>query len=58
MQNRSSPYKIRSPNSNSQPFIAAHLQGTQKPHHKTNLAKELQLPTHSNRPYSLKINSL
>jgi hypothetical protein len=37
---------IRHQNSNDQPCIAAHLQGAQKPTHKANLAKELQLPTH------------
>ena len=40
---------IRRTNSNSQPHIAAHLQGAQKPTHKANLAKELQLPTHGNQ---------
>jgi hypothetical protein len=34
---------------NSQPCIAAHLQGAQNPAHKANLAKELQSPTHSNQ---------
>ena len=38
---------IRYKNSNSQRRIAAHLQGTQSHATKANLAKELQLPTHS-----------
>ena len=37
---------IRFKNCNSQPCIAAHLQGTQSQHTEANLAKELQLPTH------------
>ena len=40
------PSKIRLKNSNSQPCIAAHLQGAQSHSTKANLAKELQLPTH------------
>ena len=36
-------------NSNSQPCIAAHLQGAQSHSKKANLAKELQLPTHGNQ---------
>ena len=37
---------IQAENPNHPPHIAAHLQGTQNPPHKANLAKELQLPTH------------
>ncbi|MEP7238224.1 MAG: hypothetical protein ABI685_10180, partial [Ferruginibacter sp.] len=40
---------IRHKTSNSQPCIAAHLQGTQSHSTKANLAKELQLPTHGNQ---------
>ena len=40
--------------SNSPPHIAAHLQGTKNPHHKANLAKELQYPTHDNQSLNLK----
>ncbi|MEQ1553965.1 MAG: hypothetical protein ABL929_07300 [Ferruginibacter sp.] len=40
---------IRFKNSNSQPYITAHLQGTQTQRTEPNLAKELQLPTHGNQ---------
>jgi hypothetical protein len=40
------PSNIRFKNSNSQPCIAAHLQGTHSQHTEANLAKEQQLPTH------------
>jgi hypothetical protein len=40
---------------NSQPCIAAHLQGTQSQRFKPNLAKELQLPTHGNLRSDLKV---
>jgi len=40
------PFDFRFKVSNSQPCIAAHLQGTQSHATKANLAKELQSPTH------------
>jgi hypothetical protein len=42
--------------SNWQPHITAHLQGTQNPTHKPNLAKELQSPTHGIHPLVRHIN--
>jgi hypothetical protein len=40
---------------NSQPYIAAHLQGTQSQRTNANLAKELQLPIHYNHRSVLKV---
>lgn len=40
------PFDFRFIVSNSQPCIAAHLQGTQAQRTEPNLAKELQLSTH------------
>lgn len=49
--------KIRHTNSNSQPCIAAHLQGAQSHITEASLAKELQLPTQGKHFSSQKVTS-
>jgi hypothetical protein len=51
------PLNFRGEVPNSQPCIAAHLQGTQSQRYKANLAKELQLSTHGNHRSHVKVIS-